>query len=156
MRHGGFIRILYLIILFSFLLDIYAYQGVKTWVKNWKSLRRQKIAKLSYLMFFTGTSLLFLAAITFAPPYLSRFQEWSLTLFLTFLFTKLFFIIVLLLGDIVRFFWGIFRRIFKPKPLSGEPKPVSGEPKAVLGESNLVSGEPKRIPAGPFFPSRRR
>jgi len=121
MRHGGFIRILYLIILFSFLLDIYAYQGVKTWVKNWKSLRRQKIAKLSYLMFFTGTSLLFLAAITFAPPYLSRFQEWALSLFLTFLITKLFFIIVLLLGDIVRFFWGIIRGLIKPRAKKDEP-----------------------------------
>ena len=32
MRHGGFMRILYLISLFSFLLDIYAYHGVKTWI----------------------------------------------------------------------------------------------------------------------------
>ena len=37
MRHGGFIRILYLVSLFSFLLDIYAYHGVKTWVSGWKS-----------------------------------------------------------------------------------------------------------------------
>jgi uncharacterized protein len=128
MRHGGFERILYLIGLFSFLLDIYAYHGVKTWVKGWKSARRQKIAKRSYLVFFTGVTILFLAAITFSPPYLSRFQEWALTLFLTFLITKLFFIIVLLLGDIVRFFWGIGRRLIKPKAASG----------------------------GPFFPSRRR
>jgi hypothetical protein len=42
-------------------------------------------------------------------------------LFLTFLITKLFFVIVLLLGDLVRFFWGLIRRLFKPKPKAGEP-----------------------------------
>ena len=121
MRHGGFIRILYLIILFSFLLDIYAYQGVKTWIKKWKSVRRRKIAKRSYLIFFMGANLLFLAAITFSPPYLSRFQEWALSLFLTFLITKLFFIIVLLFGDIVRFFWGIIRGLLKPRTKKDQP-----------------------------------
>jgi hypothetical protein len=128
MRHGGFIRILYLISLFSFLLDIYAYHGVKTWVSGWKSVRRQKIAQRSYLVFFVGVTILFLAAITFATQYLNRFQEWVFSLFLTFLITKLIFIIVLLLGDIVRFFWGILRRLIKPKAVS----------------------------SGPFFPSRRR
>ena len=128
MRHGGFIRILYLVSLFSLLLDIYAYQGVKTWVSGWRSARRQKIAKRSYLVFFVGVTILFLAAVTFTPPYLTRFQEWVFSLFLTFLITKLFFIIVLLLGDIVRFFWGIFRRLIKPKA----------------------------VQHGPFFPSRRR
>lgn len=121
MHHGGFLRMLYWISLISLLLDIYAYQGVKTWVKGWKSVRRQKIAKRSYLVLFIGVTILFLAAVTFSPPYLSRFQEWSLTLFLTFLITKLFFVIVLLIGDIVRFFWGIGRRLVKPEAASGEP-----------------------------------
>ena len=71
--------------------------------------------------YFAGVTVLFLAAITFSPGYLTRFQEWTLSLFLTFLITKLFFIIVLLLGDIVRFFWGIIRRLFKSKSASGEP-----------------------------------
>jgi uncharacterized protein len=121
MRHGGFMRVLYMISLFSLLLDIYAYNGVKTWVSGWKSVRKQIIAKRSYLVFFAGVTILFLTAITFTTHYLTRFQEWALSLFLTFLVTKLFFIIVLLLGDIVRFFWGIIRRLFKPKPVSGEP-----------------------------------
>ena len=121
MRHGGIMRVLYLFGLFSLLLDIYAYHGVKTWVSGWKSVRRKKIALNSYLVFFTGSTILFLAGITFSTQYLTRFQEWALSLFLTFLITKLFFIIVLLLGDIVRFFWGVLRRLFKPKPASGEP-----------------------------------
>jgi uncharacterized protein len=128
MHNGGFMRVLYWISLFSLLLDIYAYSGVKTWTSGWKSARRQKIALGSYLVFFVGVSILFLAAISFTTHYLTRFQEWALSLFLTFLITKLIFIIVLLLGDVVRFFWGIFRRLFKPKPVS----------------------------SGPFFPSRRR
>jgi len=121
MRHGSIMRVLYLVSLFSLLLDIYAYHGVKTWVSGWKSVRRKKIALSSYLVFFTGASILFLAGISFSTQYLTRFQEWALSLFLTFLITKLFFIIVLLLGDIVRFFWGILRGLFKPKPASGEP-----------------------------------
>jgi len=121
MHHGSIMRVLYLVSLFSLLLDIYAYHGVKTWVSGWKSVRRKKIALSSYLVFFTGASILFLAGISFSTQYLTRFQEWALSLFLTFLITKLFFIIVLLLGDIVRFFWGILRRLFKPKPVSGEP-----------------------------------
>jgi uncharacterized protein len=128
MRGGGFLRVLYIISLVSLLLDIYAYHGVKTWVSGWKSARRQKIALLLYLLTFTGVTILFLAAVTFTTHYLTRFQEWALSLFLTFLITKLIFIIVLLLGDIVRFFWGIGRRVANPKVVSG----------------------------GPFFPSRRR
>jgi uncharacterized protein len=128
MRGGGFLRVLYIISLVSLLLDIYAYQGVKTWVSGWKSARRQKIALRIYLLSFTGVTILFLAAVTFTTHYLTRFQEWALSLFLTFLITKLIFIIVLLLGDIVRFFWGIGRRVANPKVVSG----------------------------GPFFPSRRR
>src|SRR3954462_3785762 len=121
MRHGGFMTVLYLFCLISLLLDIYAYQGVKTWVSQWKSARYKKVALRMYLALFVGVTILFLAAISFRTHYLTRIQEWALSLFLTFLITKLFFVIVLLVGDIVRFFWGIVRRIFKPKPVSDEP-----------------------------------
>ncbi|HET7000425.1 MAG TPA: metallophosphoesterase [Puia sp.] len=121
MRHGGFMWILYLFSLLSLLLDIYAYYGVKTWVSGWKSVRRQKIAQRIYLLFFVGITVLFLSAIIFTPGYLTRFQEWALSLFLTCLITKLFFVIVLLLGDIVRFFWGIGRGLIKRKEKSDEP-----------------------------------
>src|SRR5664279_1192979 len=128
MHHGGLMRVLYLVSLISLLLDIYAYNGVKTWITGWKSARSQKIVLRTYLLFFVGVTILFLAAITITTHYLTRFQEWALSLFLTFLISKLFFIIVLLLGDIVRIFWGVGRRLLKPKP----------------------------VPSGPFFPSRRR
>jgi len=121
MRHGGFMWILYMVSLLSLLLDIYAYYGVKTWISGWQSVRRQKIAQRTYLILFVGVTVLFLSAITFTTHYLTRFQEWVLTLFLTFLITKLFFIIVLLLSDIVRFFWGVGRRIVKPRAKSDAP-----------------------------------
>src|ERR1700712_1187554 len=108
--HNGFMRVLYLICGISLLLDLYAYHGIKTWVKDWKSARNQKIALCIYLILFVGVTLLFVFGISFTThKYLTRFQEWVLSLFLTFLITKLFFVIVLLLGDIVRFFWGILR-----------------------------------------------
>jgi uncharacterized protein len=129
MNNGGFMRVLCLIGAVSLLLDIYAYSGVKTWVRGWKSNRRQKIVLRTYLLAFVGVTLLFLIGMVVTThKYLTRFQEWLLSLFLTFLLTKLIFIIVLLLGDTVRFFWGIFRRLFKPKAKQ----------------------------SGPFFPSRRR
>ncbi|HMC84461.1 MAG TPA: hypothetical protein VKI61_03010, partial [Chitinophagaceae bacterium] len=71
MHNGGFMRVLYWISLFSLLLDIYAYSGVKTWTSGWKSARRQKIALGSYLVFFVGVSILFLAAISFTTHYLT-------------------------------------------------------------------------------------
>ena len=107
MRHGGFMRILYLISLFSLILDIYAYSGVKTWVSEWKSARRKKIALRIYLFLFVGVTIVIPGGMTFTThTYLTRFQEWVLSLFLTFLITKLIFIIVFLVGDTVRFFWG--------------------------------------------------
>lgn len=122
MHNGGFMRVLFLIGAVSLLLDLYAYGGVKTWVKGWKSARRQKIALRTYLVFFVGVTVLFLVGITVTTHrYLTRFQEWVLTLFLTFLITKLIFIIVLLLGDIVRFFWGLIRRLLQTKPVKNEP-----------------------------------
>ncbi len=129
MHNGGFIKVLYLIGLFSLLLDLYAYSGVKTWVSGWKSVRRQKIALRVYLFLFVGVTFLFLTGMTLTThKYLTRFQEWVLSLFLTFLITKLILIIVLFLGDTIRFFWGLIRRLFKPKT----------------------------VQSGPFFPSRRR
>ena len=120
--HNGFMRVLYLICGISLLLDLYAYHGIKTWVKDWKSARNQKIALCIYLILFVGVTLLFVFGISFTThKYLTRFQEWVLSLFLTFLITKLFFVIVLLLGDIVRFFWGILRGLFKPKEVSAQP-----------------------------------
>ena len=120
--HNGFMRLLYLISGISLLLDIYAYNGVKTWVKDWNSARNQKIALRLYLIFFVGVTLLFVFGISFTThKYLTRFQEWVLSLFLTFLITKLIFILVLLLGDIVLFFWGLLRKLFKPKAVAGKP-----------------------------------
>jgi uncharacterized protein len=122
MHNGGFIRVLLIIGAISLLLDLYAYSGVKTWVKGWKSIRRQKIALRTYLLFFVGATLLFVIGISVTThKYLTRFQEWILTLFLTFLITKLIFIIILLLGDIVRFFWGLIHRIFLTQAVKDEP-----------------------------------
>jgi uncharacterized protein len=122
MHYGGFMRVLLMIGAVSLLLDIYAYTGVKTWVRGWKSVRRQKIALRIYLVAFIGVTLLFIIGITVTTHnYLTRFQEWVLTLFLTFLITKIIFIIVLLLGDTVRFFWGLFRRLLKGKAVQSEP-----------------------------------
>jgi uncharacterized protein len=122
MHYGGFMGVLFIIGVVSLLLDIYAYSGVKTWTKGWRSSRRRKMALYIYLVTFVGVTLLFMIGITVTTHrYLTRFQEWILTLFLTFLITKIIFILVLLLGDIVRFFWGLARRLLMGKPVKNEP-----------------------------------
>ena len=59
---------------------------------------------------------------------MTPFHEWVLSIFLTFFVTKLVFILVLFLGDIGRFLYGIVNSIIKPKG----------------------------TPAGPFIPARRK
>ena len=49
------------------------------------------------------------------------FHEWMLSLFLAFLITKLFFGLVLLIGDLVRFFYGIIDHFVRPAEKAGEP-----------------------------------
>lgn len=95
-----------LIILFtlSFLLDAYTYNGLKTLTKKWRSQLRQRIVKWGYLIIALGISILLLSVLsTFKTAKgMIPFYEWVLSLFLTLLITKIFFCIILLLGDIGR------------------------------------------------------
>jgi uncharacterized protein len=50
---------------------------------------------------------------------MTPFHEWVLSLFLAFLITKIFFALVLFLGDFGRFFYGIIRYFVKPKASTG-------------------------------------
>lgn len=130
MHSGGFVRIFLVFIGLSLLLDWYVFNGLKTLVSGWRSRRLRQTVKWGYLLFSVGITVLFIAGLgTFRTAKgMTPYHEWVLSLFLALLVSKIFFVLVLFLGDIGRFFYGIIRRLAKPK------SPTTG----------------------PFFPSRRK
>ena len=130
--HKNFILTLVLILAaISLLLDWYVFNGLKTFTKNWKSPKQRKLVTFGYLVFAMGSLVWLLAGINSfrTAKGMEPYHEWVLSIFLVFLISKLFFVLVLFIGDIVRFFYGIVRYFVKPKSKSK---------------------------AKPFFPARRR
>jgi predicted MPP superfamily phosphohydrolase len=107
----------------SLLLDWYVFAGLKTFTKNWKSLRRSRMVTFGYLVVAIGFLVWLLAGIgSFRTAKgMEPYHEWILSIFLVLLISKLFFVLVLFIGDIVRFFYGIIRYFIKPK--AKKPKP---------------------------------
>src|SRR5450432_306801 len=116
MHGNGFLKIIVLISFISLLLDWYVYSGLRTLAANWKSQRRRKIVLRSYWIISVSATILLLIKL---PAFrtangMRPINEWILSIFLVFFITKLFFVIILLIGDLSRLFAGIFRKIAKP------------------------------------------
>ncbi|MHA4808067.1 metallophosphoesterase [Flavitalea flava] len=109
MRKSGAIKILLILLGINFLLDIYVYQGLKTLTAGWKSRNLRRLVKWGYLVISVGVTLLFVAGVGSyrTAKGMTPFHEWMLSLFLTFFITKVFFVLILLLGDTGRFFYGL-------------------------------------------------
>lgn len=117
MHRGGFLTFFLIIAAISLLFDWYVFAGLKTYTNDWRSRRGRNIVLYGFLTVSVGITLLFIfgfGAFSTAKGMLP-FHEWMLSLFLTFFITKLFFVIVLFLGDIGRFFAGIFNIATKHK-----------------------------------------
>jgi len=101
----------------SLLLDWYVFTGLKTFTKGWKSVKWQRLVTFGYLFFAIGILVWLLAGISSfrTAKGMEPYHEWVLSIFLVFLISKLFFVLVLFIGDIVRFFYGIIRYFVKPK-----------------------------------------
>ncbi|WP_114937154.1 metallophosphoesterase [Mucilaginibacter endophyticus] len=113
MHSSGFLKVLAIIAVISLLFDWYVHSGLKTLTADWQSNLWRSIVLWGYLIISIGVTALFLlgfGAFTTANG-MRPFHEWMLSLFLTFFITKLVFIIVLSLGDLGRFFVGIFNKI---------------------------------------------
>jgi predicted MPP superfamily phosphohydrolase len=123
MHGGGFFRIFLILAVISLLLDWYVFNGLKTLTVGWQSQRLQKIVKWGYLLISVGITLLFIGGFgSFnTAKGMTPFHEWMLSLFLTFFITKIFFVLILFLGDIVRFFYGIVSNVTKPEGKVIEP-----------------------------------
>jgi predicted MPP superfamily phosphohydrolase len=117
MHRGVFIRLFFIIAAISLLLDWYVFTGLKTFTADWSSARLRQLVNWGYLVISVGVTLLFILGFgSFSTAKgMTPFHEWVLSLFLTFFFTKIFFVLILFLGDIGRFFYGIVNNIAKPK-----------------------------------------
>ncbi|MGZ3871928.1 MAG: hypothetical protein ACXVJD_03365, partial [Mucilaginibacter sp.] len=123
MHRGGFFKVFLIIAAISLLLDWYVYNGLKTFTQDWQSERLRQLVKWGYLVISVGVTLLFVGGFgSFSTAKgMTPFHEWMLSLFLTFFITKIFFVFVLFLGDVGRFFYGIAEHVGKPEGKVIEP-----------------------------------
>jgi len=108
--HGNGILIFFLIIAgITLLLDWYAYSGLRTFTAGWTSQRRKRSVLWGYLVLSIGVTVLFLIGIRSfrTAKGMTPYHEWILSFFLISFITKLFFALVLLIGDIGRLFYGV-------------------------------------------------
>jgi len=115
MHRGGFLSIFLIIAAITLLLDWYVFSGLKTFTADWQSPRSRQVVQYGYLLISVGVTVLFLLGFgSFSTAQGMRpFHEYMLSLFITFFVTKIFFVIILSLGDLGRFLVGIFNHIGK-------------------------------------------
>jgi predicted MPP superfamily phosphohydrolase len=113
MHGSGLFKVFLIISAISLLFDWYVFSGLKTLSVNWSSKLWQRIALWGYLIFAIGVTVLLLLGFTAfkSANGMQPYHEWILSIFLTFFITKLIFILVLFLGDIGRFFIGLFNLV---------------------------------------------
>ena len=117
MHRGGFFRIFLILAAISFLFDWYVFKGLRTLTNNWQSVLARSIVCWGFLIISVGVTVVFLVGFgSFSTAKgMLPFHEWMFSLFLTFFFTKLVFVLVLFLGDVGRGIAGIVNAINKHK-----------------------------------------
>jgi len=121
MHRSGFFKVFLVIAAISLLLDWYVFSGLKTFTSDWPSQRLRQVVVYGYLLISVGVTALFIfgfGAFSTARG-MMPFHEWMLSLFLTFFITKIFFVIILFLGDLGRFFVGVYNTISKTRGQAG-------------------------------------
>ena len=110
------IKILLIILGINFLLDWYVFNGLKTLTAGWRRVVLRRVVKWGYLFSSLMVTALFVAGVSSyrTAQGMTPYHEWILSLFLVFLITKIFFCVVLLLGDTGRLVYGLGRRVAKP------------------------------------------
>ena len=138
--HGNGLLVVFIIIsAITLLFDWYVYAGLRTWTKSWRKNRRMLLVGV-YLFFSIGITILLLLKISSfrTAKGMRPLNEWILSLFLVFFFTKLFFVIVLLIGDLVRLLTGITKKIISPK----EKLAIPGRRRFIADIAILVAALP--------------
>jgi len=123
MHRGGFLTFFFILAGISLLLDWYVYSGLRTLITGWPSKRRRRIVLWGYLVISLGVTITFVIGIgSFSTANGMRpFHEWILSLFLTILITKIFFSLILLIGDIGRLFYGAGNSLINKSKKESEP-----------------------------------
>lgn len=122
-RGSGFFTFFLIIAAVSLLFDWYVFSGLKTLTADWQSKRMRQILIWGYLLISVGVTVLFVAgfgSFTTARG-MTPFHEYMLSLFVTFLITKIFFVVVLSLGDLSRFIYGLIHSFTKSATKTTEP-----------------------------------
>ncbi len=121
MHGSGIIRVFLIIAAISLLMDWYVFNGIKTLTADWHSARLRQCVNWGYLVISIGVSaLLILGFGSFSTAKgMTPFHEWVLSIFLAFFVTKIFFILVLLIGDIGRLIYGVATNVGKDE--TGKP-----------------------------------
>jgi predicted MPP superfamily phosphohydrolase len=116
MRHGGIFQFFIYLIVFNFLLDFYVSQGLKTLLAK----ANQQTRRIVLWVYWAISILLVVALIVTItgasrPPGMRPYQQWLLSIFIGLLVSKLFFALVLLIGDVYRLVAGLSNSISKKK-----------------------------------------
>jgi predicted MPP superfamily phosphohydrolase len=145
--HGtGILKVFLTLIVIGLMMDWYVVSGLKTFMKGWKSSSVRKLVRYSYLIISIGISLLFIMSVgSFRTARgTTPFREWMVSLFLATLVTKLFFVLVLFLGDLGRLFYGIVRVVRKPRNEATTPNkattPFIPARRKFLSEAAILAG----------------
>ena len=123
MHRGGFLTLFLIIAGITLLLDWYVYSGLRTFTTGWSSPRKRHIVLWGYLIVSIGITALFLLGIRSfrTAKGMTPYHEWILSFFLIFFITKIFFALVLLIGDLGRLFYGVGNGIINHGKKVNEP-----------------------------------
>lgn len=137
------IKILFIVLGINFLLDWYVFNGLRTLVRGWRSLRLRRVVLWGYLVVSVGITVLFAVGVGSyrTAKGMLPYHEWILSLFLVFFITKIFFVIVLFLGDIGRLIYGIGHRISRPRQ-RGAGSLIPGRRRFISEMAVLVAAVP--------------
>lgn len=99
-------------------MDWYVIMGLRTLTKNWRSRGLRLGIIWSYTVISIGITVVFMAGFGSysTDKGMTPFPEWRLSLLLTFFITKLIFVIIISLGDLGRFLYGIGDNVINDHP----------------------------------------
>ncbi|MBF9254713.1 metallophosphoesterase [Pontibacter sp. 172403-2] len=132
-------RLILILGILSFLMDWYAFQGVKRLTARWQSSRWRFVVYWAYWFFFIGFIIGFSLALylRFSSDHTSGFTQWAINAFLTLFVTKLVFILVLFAEDIYRVVAAAFR-FLQPRRSAAARKPLLPARRKFVSQAALV------------------
>jgi predicted MPP superfamily phosphohydrolase len=122
MHKGGFLNVFLYMAVITLLMDWYVISSLRTLTADWQSRQLRLILLWGYAVISIGVTVAFLAGLNSysTDRGMTPLPEWRLSLLLTLFITKLVFLIIISMGDLGRFIYGIGDNVLNDKP-EGEP-----------------------------------